>query len=61
MILIVTELGNHVDKFMVKDMIFSVILPDLSQIIKHSDFTDNVLSELLLKLLSLPVFAEVPK
>ncbi|XP_014479812.1 PREDICTED: telomere-associated protein RIF1-like isoform X2 [Dinoponera quadriceps] len=60
-ILVVTELGNHFDKSMVKDMIFNVILLDLVRVIKASAFVDSALPELVLKLLSLPVLCEVPE
>lgn len=60
-ILVVTELGNHIDKIMVKDMIFNVILPDVKHIIKKTEFHDNALPELVLKLLSPPILDEVSK
>ncbi|EFN87937.1 Telomere-associated protein RIF1 [Harpegnathos saltator] len=60
-ILIIIELGNHFDKPMVKDMIFNVVLPDLVQIVKTTEFIDSALSELVLKVLSLPVLHEVPE
>ncbi|KAL6423859.1 hypothetical protein ACFW04_010356 [Cataglyphis niger] len=60
-ILVVTELGNHIDKIMVKDMIFNVILPDVKHIIKKAEFHNNALPELILKLLSPPILDEVSK
>lgn len=60
-ILVITELGNHIDKIMVKDMIFNVILPDVKHIIEKAEFHDNALPELVLKLLSPPILDEVSK
>lgn len=60
-ILVVTELGNHINKPMVKDMIFDVILPHVCQLIKDAELHDNSLPELVLKLLSFPMLEEVPK
>jgi len=60
-ILVVTELGNHVSKPMVKDMIFDVILPHVYQLMKDAELHDNALPELVLKLLSFPILDEVPK
>ncbi|XP_026828469.1 telomere-associated protein RIF1 isoform X2 [Ooceraea biroi] len=60
-ILVITELGNHIDKLMVKDMICNVILPDITHIIKKIEFHDNVLPKLVLKLLSSPVLDEISK
>ncbi|XP_020287403.1 telomere-associated protein RIF1 isoform X2 [Pseudomyrmex gracilis] len=61
-ILVITELGNHTDKQMIKLMIFNVILPDIiKHIVNKVEGHDNILSEMVLKLLSIPVFKEVPK
>lgn len=60
-ILVITELGSHIDKIMVKDMIFNVILPDVKHIIEKAEFHDNALPELVLKLLSPPILDEMPK
>ncbi|XP_072767037.1 uncharacterized protein [Anoplolepis gracilipes] len=60
-ILVVTELGNHIDKVMVKNMIFNVILPDVKHIIEKAEFHDNALPELVLKLLSPPILDKVLK
>lgn len=56
MILVVTELVDHLDKPMVKNIIFNVILPDLTQIIKDAQFIDIVLRKLILKLMSSSIF-----
>lgn len=61
MIVIITELGNYIDKPMMQEMIFNVILPDLNQIIKNTEFVDNALPELVLKLLSLPMLGNGPR
>lgn len=61
MILVVTELGNHIDKLVVRDMIFNVILPDVNSIIEKTEFHDNALPELVLKLLTSPILDEVLK
>ncbi|KYN04288.1 Telomere-associated protein RIF1 [Cyphomyrmex costatus] len=58
-IIVVTELGNHIDKLMVKDIIFDVILPSLNCIIEKTEFHDNALPELVLKFLSPPILDEV--
>ncbi|XP_011698033.1 PREDICTED: telomere-associated protein RIF1 isoform X2 [Wasmannia auropunctata] len=60
-ILVVNELGNHIDKVMVKDMIFNVILPDVNCIIEKTDFHDNALPELVLKLFTSPILDEMLK
>jgi len=60
-ILVVTELGNHIDKPMVRDMIFNVILPDVNCIIEKTEFHDNALPELVLKLLTSPILDQVLK
>jgi len=60
-ILVVTELGNHIDKPMVRDMIFNVILPDINCIIEKTEFHDNALPELVLKLLTSPILDQVLK
>ncbi|KAL0107662.1 hypothetical protein PUN28_014756 [Cardiocondyla obscurior] len=58
-ILVVTELINHIDKPMVRDMIFNVILSDVNCIIEKTEFHDNALPELVLKLLTSPIIDEV--
>ncbi|KYN11345.1 Telomere-associated protein RIF1 [Trachymyrmex cornetzi] len=58
-IVVVTELGNHLDKLMVRNMIFDVILPSLNCIIEKTEFHDNALPELVLKLLTSPILDEV--
>lgn len=55
----VTELVNHIDKSMIKDMTLNVILPDVSYIIMNSEFNDYALPELVLKLLSFPILGEM--
>jgi len=60
-ILVITELENHIDKLMVKDMIFNVILPDINRIIKKIEFHDNVLPQLVLKFFSSPILNEISK
>ncbi|XP_012529406.1 telomere-associated protein RIF1 isoform X2 [Monomorium pharaonis] len=60
-ILVVTELGNHIDKTMVRDMIFNVILPDVNRIIEKTEIHDNALPELVLKLLTSPILDQVLK
>lgn len=59
--LVVTELGNHIDKLMVRDMIFNVILPDVNCIIENTEFHDNAFPDLVLKLLTFPILNEVLK
>jgi len=46
---------------MVRDMIFNVILPDVNCIIEKTEFHDNALPELVLKLLTSPILDEVLK
>ncbi|KYQ52784.1 Telomere-associated protein RIF1, partial [Trachymyrmex zeteki] len=58
-IVVVTELGNHIDKLMMKEMLFDVILPSLNCIIEKTEFHDNALPELVLKLLTSPILDEV--
>ncbi|KAG5333581.1 RIF1 protein, partial [Acromyrmex heyeri] len=58
-IVVVTELGNHIDKLMVRNMIFDVVLPSLNCIIEKTEFHDNALPELVLKLLTSPILDEV--
>ncbi|KAL6261612.1 hypothetical protein P5V15_006699 [Pogonomyrmex californicus] len=60
-ILVVTELGNHIDKLMVRDMIFNVILPDINCILEKTEFHDNALPELVLKFLTSPILDDVLK
>lgn len=59
-ILVVTELGNHIDKIMVKDMIFNVILLDIVYLVEDTGFHDNALPEFVLKLISPPILNEMP-
>lgn len=61
MILVVIELANNIDKLMVRDMIFNVILPDINCIIEKTEFHDNSLPELILKLLTFPILDELLK
>ncbi|XP_024886472.1 telomere-associated protein RIF1-like isoform X2 [Temnothorax curvispinosus] len=60
-ILVVTELANHIDKLMVRDMIFKVILPDVNSAIEKTEFHDNSLPEMVLKLLTSPILDEMLK
>ncbi|XP_071567405.1 uncharacterized protein [Temnothorax nylanderi] len=60
-ILVVTELANHIDKLMVRDMIFNVILPDVNSAIEKTEFHDNSLPEMVLKLLTSPILDEMLK
>lgn len=60
-ILVVIELGNHIDKLMVRDMIFNVILPDINRIIETTKIHDNALPELVLKFLTSPILDQVLK
>jgi len=46
---------------MVRNMIFNVILPDVNCIIEKTEFHDNALPELVLKLLTSPILDEVLK
>ena len=59
--LVVTELGNHVSKPMVKDMIFNIILSHVYQLVKDTKLHDDALPELVLKLLPFPILGEMPK
>lgn len=61
MILVIIELANNIDKLMVRDMIFNVILPDINCIIEKTEFHDNSLPELVLKLLTSPILDELLK
>ncbi|XP_011877045.1 PREDICTED: telomere-associated protein RIF1-like isoform X2 [Vollenhovia emeryi] len=60
-IIVVTELTNHIDKLMVRDMLFNVILPDVYCIIEKTEVHDNALPELVLKLLTSPILDEMLK